>query len=324
MHEYFCSWPDFPSVPGGISILYFSWLVEERPLCFTVSFPSSLASWFWMSWVFPCSLPSSPFWKFPSYNLDPFKIASYSQLVFLPLPSEVRPPEVRGGGNHFICLSDPVPRKMEAHQSQTMMLCAHTLVPLGHCLSLTHLLTSSWLSSGGVPHSLGGCQGCGWDKLHALGLSLCLLVWCLQHHVHNSSASSLSQGIFFMLRDRLPALHGSQDTMVIMSHSQLPSYGPGKLWFIPSSAAELTYSFHHVGVQFHYFRCTQVEELLHLVTKLSKEVEYLRQGVREKLQTGPPPREACCLPGALGLNMWRESSLTRYSPQIIIYYWFSR
>lgn len=38
MHEYFCFWPDFPSVPGGISTLYFSQLVEERPPCFVVSF----------------------------------------------------------------------------------------------------------------------------------------------------------------------------------------------------------------------------------------------------------------------------------------------
>lgn len=221
MHEYFCSWPDFPSVPGGISILYFSWLVEERPLCFTVSFPSSLASWFWMSWVFPCSLPSSPFWKFPSYNLEPFWIASYSQLVSLPLPPEVRPPEVRGGGNHFVCLSDPIPRKKEVHQSQTMMLCAHTLVTAFPWLTYwPHLGFHREVS---LTHQ---------EVVKDVAETNCMLWVCPcvfgvmppTPYPQQLSASRLSGGIIFKLRDRLPALHGSQNIMVAMSHSQLCPY----------------------------------------------------------------------------------------------------
>lgn len=84
-----------------------------------------------------------------------------------------------------------------------------------------------------------------------------------------------------------------------------------QVWFIPSSPAAFT----HVRVQVHCFRCTQVEELLHLVTKLIEEVEYLRQ--RVKLQTEPPPREACCLSGAWVKDM-KRSSLTCHSPQVII------
>lgn len=50
---------------GFFNLFFFSWLVEERLPCFAVSFPSSLASCFWMSGVFPCPLPSNPFRKFP-------------------------------------------------------------------------------------------------------------------------------------------------------------------------------------------------------------------------------------------------------------------
>lgn len=88
-------------------------------------------------------------------------MAAYSQLVSVPLPSEISPPELRGGGNHLIQLSDAIPRKKEAHQSQTVMLCAHTMYPLNHSLFLTQLMTSPFLSSKDVPKPLGKGQGYG-------------------------------------------------------------------------------------------------------------------------------------------------------------------
>lgn len=96
-------------------------------------------------------------------------------MVSLPLPSEVSPTEVRGGGSHSFRLSDAIPRKIEADQSQTVMLSAHTPDPLNHSLSLTHRITSPILSSSWVPKSLGRWQTCNWDKHHVSVGETCLM-----------------------------------------------------------------------------------------------------------------------------------------------------
>lgn len=176
---------------------------------------------------------------------------------------------MRGGGNHFICLSDPIPRKKEAHQSQTMMLCAHTVVPLGHCHSLTHLMTSPWLSSGGVPHSLGivkdvaetnfmpwGCPCVSWCDV-----SNTIPTTALQAGWVEASSSCLGTEFLPFMDPRTP-----WQLWAIPSYALMDQVSSG---LFPALLQSSPAAFTHVRVQFHCFRWTQVEELLHLVTKLS-------------------------------------------------------
>lgn len=199
------------------------------------------------------------------------------------------------------------------------MLCAHTLFHLvtafpespddltlaflRRCPSLTRRLSRMWLR-----HP--SCSG---------AVAVCLLLWCLQHHIHNSSASRLGRGLLFMPRDiSCPSWTPPWQLWGIPSYALMDQANSG---LFPAVLQSSPAAFTHVRVQVQCFRCTQVEELLHLVTKLIEEVEYLRQ--RVKLQTEPSPREACCLSGTWVKDM-KRSSLAFHSPQIITNSWFFR